>query len=654
MRDDLGVNVVGGRFGPVGLAVLGGCLLLVEAASSPPQAPQGPFLDLPFDSGLGGTGNWEDWLFLLVTPVATVVGLCLLRWWPYLLAVAALMAVPTALSEWNFGNSYPWIFVLLPIAGYPLAIIGMLACAQGLSGRGAGWGASVLALVLGSRLAGYALMGGISWTPLHTRAAWDGGLLAAGLVALGPALWFYRRGDPAASGLASGRRLVAGVLAAAVPVGLVFLTPQRVADLLGIGEYSLYRNLFAQGAVIGAVTLVIVTLLAALAGRWSLAAVVTATLAQVAITAPVLLAIDGLQANDPQRWLAVLAAAGLGAAVAGSRWRVPLAATLAVLAAITLFIACGATNGQPEKLADQRLLIPSMLILVLCAAAGGAVTGATAPVLAARGALPVALGPLVGTLVVGGLKTFAVTYRSGTGLQTEAAPLTASAIVFLVVAVAIGGLGFAQLLATRNAERKQAEQIRREAAAAERDRLGRSIHDGVLQVLALVQHEGVKLGAEGSELAALAGEQEVALRGLLASEPAIAGGAAEDLRGRLQALATPAVEVATPAQAVLLPSGVTAEVVAAVGAALDNVGRHAGAGARAWILLEDEQDGVRVSVRDDGVGFPPERPAEAAQAGRLGIAQSMRGRIADCGGTTTIDSRPGEGTEVEFWIPRKT
>jgi signal transduction histidine kinase len=177
----------------------------------------------------------------------------------------------------------------------------------------------------------------------------------------------------------------------------------------------------------------------------------------------------------------------------------------------------------------------------------------------------------------------------------------------------------------------------------------------VLQVLALVQREGPDLGGQGGELAALAGEQEVALRSLLASEASAATDgkrAATDLRGPLQALAAPAVEVATPAQAVELPSAVTAEVVAAVRAALDNVRKHAGADARVWILLEDEQGGVRVTVRDDGTGFPPERLAEAAEAGRLGIAQSMRGRIADCGGTTTIDSRPGEGTEVEFWVPR--
>jgi signal transduction histidine kinase len=93
-------------------------------------------------------------------------------------------------------------------------------------------------------------------------------------------------------------------------------------------------------------------------------------------------------------------------------------------------------------------------------------------------------------------------------------------------------------------------------------------------------------------------------------------------------------------------------LVAAIRAALDNVQQHAGPAARAWVLVEDERDGVRVTVRDDGVGFAPQRMDEAAEAGRLGIAQSMRGRISDLGGTTTIESRLGEGTEVEFWVPR--
>jgi signal transduction histidine kinase len=366
-------------------------------------------------------------------------------------------------------------------------------------------------------------------------------------------------------------------------------------------------------------------------------------------------AFGALAGDDPLRWLTALSGVALGAAVAGVRWRVPVAAALAVLAALTLFIAYDATSADPEKLVAQQVVIPSMLILILCAAVGGAVTGATAPTLAAQGALPAVLGPLAGVLAVGGLQAIQATDEYGAMWQYDMIP---AAFLFLVTGLAVSGLGLARLLAARSAERKHAEQIRRESAAAERDRLGRSIHDGVLQVLALVQREGQDLGGQAGELAALAGQQEAALRSLLASEATQAGQAAggntaaTDLGGQLQALAGPAVEVAAPAQPVELPSAVTSEVVAAVKAALDNVRRHAGVGARGWILLEDERDGIRVTVRDDGEGFAPERPAQAAEAGRLGIAQSMRGRIADCGGTTTIDSRPGQGTEVEFWIPR--
>jgi signal transduction histidine kinase len=103
---------------------------------------------------------------------------------------------------------------------------------------------------------------------------------------------------------------------------------------------------------------------------------------------------------------------------------------------------------------------------------------------------------------------------------------------------------------------------------------------------------------------------------------------------------------------VLLPQNYAEELAAAVGAALDNVRNHAGAEAKAWVLVEDEGDRVVVSVRDDGVGMPLSRPLQAAGAGRLGLAQSIRGRVADLGGETVITSAPGEGTEIELRVPR--
>ncbi|MGW5668884.1 sensor histidine kinase, partial [Micromonospora sp. NPDC003776] len=114
--------------------------------------------------------------------------------------------------------------------------------------------------------------------------------------------------------------------------------------------------------------------------------------------------------------------------------------------------------------------------------------------------------------------------------------------------------------------------------------------------------------------------------------------------------ASATVEVAAPATPVPLPAGVAGEVAAAVGAALDNVARHAGG--RAWVLIEDEGETVTVSVRDDGPGMPAGRLAEAAAQGRLGVAQSIRGRMADLGGTARIVSAPGAGTEIELSVPR--
>jgi signal transduction histidine kinase len=663
------------RWLPLALAAAAGCLFLAVAASPPEQFQVPPFLDNPFAWSIApgvwaqqGIDGWQGLLFMAAPVAVTAIGLYLLRWWPYLLAAAGLMAVPGILNDWELTIRYPpalgYVVSLLPTFAYILAIIGVLACAQGLYRASPAWSAVVVALALGARLMGSAMMAGFSWE-LGSRhpAAWHTALLAAGLAGLVPALRRGRTGDPDAVGPAGGRPgrrarlIVAGALAALVPFLLALLTMQGMASLLGTTWSTLYRHEDAYGDAIGVIAVVAVAVLAVVAGRWALAGTLTASVAQIAAVLPATIAFGALAGDDPLRWLAALSGVTLGALVAGVRWRVPIAAALAVLTALILFIAYDATTRDPEKLVAQHAAIPATAILILCAAVAAAVTGATAPALAAQGALPVVLGPLVGVLAVGGLQAVQVTQEFGAVSTDNVIP---AAFLFLVAGLAVSGLGLARLLTARSAERKHAEQIRRESAAAERDRLGRSIHDGVLQVLALVQREGQDLGGHGGELAALAGQQEVALRSLLASEASTAGQASAaaagqttaDLRGPLQALAGPAVEVATPAQPVELPSAIASEVVAAVMAALDNVRRHAGADARAWILLEEERDGVRVTVRDDGTGFAPGRPAEAAEAGRLGIAQSMRGRIADCDGTTTIDSRPGQGTEVEFWIPR--
>lgn len=205
----------------------------------------------------------------------------------------------------------------------------------------------------------------------------------------------------------------------------------------------------------------------------------------------------------------------------------------------------------------------------------------------------------------------------------------------------------------RAGKRQLVRAVAVEVAARERERLAADIHDSVLQVLAFVQRRGAEIGGEAAELGRLAGEQETRLRTLMAVSPEGPGGAGEqDVRVALSGYSGDRVTLIGPAEPVLLPAARVEALVCATVAALDNVVQHAGTNAKTWILVEDEVDSVTVTVRDDGPGIPAGRLAEAATAGRLGIAASIRGRILAMGGQVDVISVPGQGTEVEMKVPR--
>jgi signal transduction histidine kinase len=108
-----------------------------------------------------------------------------------------------------------------------------------------------------------------------------------------------------------------------------------------------------------------------------------------------------------------------------------------------------------------------------------------------------------------------------------------------------------------------------------------------------------------------------------------------------------------PATAVPLDTAVATEVDAAVANALDNVVAHAGAGANAFVLLEDLGDSVVVSIRDDGIGIADGRLDEAVAEGRVGVAKSIVGRMNWLGGSARLNTGPDAGTEWELTVPRR-
>lgn len=222
----------------------------------------------------------------------------------------------------------------------------------------------------------------------------------------------------------------------------------------------------------------------------------------------------------------------------------------------------------------------------------------------------------------------------------------------VVLLVGVGTvLGLAADTARRSTERLT-QALRVEAATAERERLARSIHDSVLQVLARVRQRGNTLGGEAADLAKLAGEQEIALRALIATTPQESDAGDTDFAARLQVLRTARVHVSVPATPVWLPEPLNSDLFAVAGEALQNVDKHAGEQAQAWVLLEDLPDEVVLCVRDDGPGIPEGRLTEAANEGRMGVARSIHGRVEDLGGSLNLETAPGEGTEWEVRVPR--
>ncbi|SNR27603.1 Signal transduction histidine kinase [Haloechinothrix alba] len=225
--------------------------------------------------------------------------------------------------------------------------------------------------------------------------------------------------------------------------------------------------------------------------------------------------------------------------------------------------------------------------------------------------------------------------------------------VLLVASGLVVGLAAEAL---RRAAVALSEAERAEAARAERERIARSIHDSVLQVLARVRKRGADVGGEAAELGELAGEQEIALRSLIGTSTELGRGRGErgsdDLGARLRMLATSTVRISAPACEVTLPDHVVDELEAAVREALTNTAKHAGSDIGSWVLVEDLGSEVVVSVRDNGQGIETGRLERAEEEGRLGVARSIKGRVHELGGTVTLDTAPGTGTEWELRVPR--
>jgi heme exporter protein D len=95
-----------------------------------------------------------------------------------------------------------------------------------------------------------------------------------------------------------------------------------------------------------------------------------------------------------------------------------------------------------------------------------------------------------------------------------------------------------------------------------------------------------------------------------------------------------------------LTPGTSMALALAVRQALVNVRQHSGV-ERAEIVVDGAPDAVVVMLADAGTGFDP----AAVPGDRLGVTQSIRGRIRDAGGEAQLWTSPGSGTAYMFTLP---
>ena len=195
------------------------------------------------------------------------------------------------------------------------------------------------------------------------------------------------------------------------------------------------------------------------------------------------------------------------------------------------------------------------------------------------------------------------------------------------------------------AEEALAHEQEARARADERAEVAAHLHDSVLQTLAMIQREP----SATDQVRGLARGQERELRRWLYEtddgQPAGFREAVRAMAAEIDDMADAAVEVVVVGDA---PMDEHLDALVRAGReAVLNAAKHAEA-AEVSVYAEASADTAELFVKDRGRGFD----AGAIPDDRHGIAESILGRMERHGGSATINSTPGEGTEVRLALPR--
>ncbi|MFF6993700.1 PspC domain-containing protein [Streptomyces sp. NPDC008313] len=234
-------------------------------------------------------------------------------------------------------------------------------------------------------------------------------------------------------------------------------------------------------------------------------------------------------------------------------------------------------------------------------------------------------------------------------LQGSAAHLASVLQAALAVLVGIALLAGPYLVRmTQDLSEERLMRIR----AQERAEVAAHVHDSVLHTLTLIQRNAENAG----EVRRLARAQERDLRAWLYNPEGTGKEEDDEPTTLAEAVRRNAAEVedkhGVPLEVVVvgdcpLDDGLTAQMQAAR-EAMVNAAKYGGDGGAVQVFAEVEGRTVFVSVRDRGPGFD----IDAIPADRMGVRESIIGRMERNGGAARLRAVPDGGTEVELEMER--
>ncbi|MGW3205897.1 ATP-binding protein [Streptomyces sp. NPDC001135] len=234
-------------------------------------------------------------------------------------------------------------------------------------------------------------------------------------------------------------------------------------------------------------------------------------------------------------------------------------------------------------------------------------------------------------------------------LQGSAAHLGAVLQAALAVLVGITLLAGPYLVRmTQDLSEERLMRIR----AQERAEVAAHVHDSVLHTLTLIQRNA----DNANEVRRLARAQERDLRTWLYKPEGTGKDEADEPDTVAEAVRRNAAEVedkhGVPIEVVIVGDCPlderTGAQMQAAREAMVNAAKYGGEGGAVQVYAEVEGRTVFVSVRDRGPGFDP----DSIPADRMGVRESIIGRMERYGGTARLRSVPDGGTEVELEMER--